>query len=98
MKEFDRKAKIVAECWMLTRNVDTWKEIIAYGDIGFPLAYAHQTGLVEVTKKGLVPVLEVYDIIIESLEVDPDTRYEDFEAVLDQRIEDQGIDLDKEQE
>ena len=96
--EFDRKAKIAAQCWMLTREVETWAEIIKYGDIGFPLAYAHTAGLVEVNKKGAVPVLEVYDIIVESLDIDPDKEYEDFEAMLDQRIEDQDADEENTEE
>lgn len=91
MNELDRKAKIVAECWMLTRDVDTWAEIIKYGDLGFPLAYAHNAKLATLQKQGVISVLEVYNIILESLEVDPDKQYKDFEAVLDQRIEDQGI-------
>ena len=98
MNELDRKAKIVAECWMLTRDVDTWAEIIKYGDLGFPLAYAHTAKLVTLEKQGVIAVLEVYNIILESLEVDPDKQYEDFEAVLDQRIEDQGITVDEEEE
>lgn len=98
MNELDRKAKIVAECWMLTRDVDTWAEIIKYGDLGFPLAYAHTAKLVRLEKPGVISVLEVYNIILESLEVDPDKQYEDFEAVLDQRIEDQGIEISEDEE
>jgi len=93
VKELDRKAKIVAECWMLTRDVDAWEEILKYGDLGFPLAYAYNSKLVNLNKEGVMPILEIYSIICESLEIDPDKRYEDFEAMLDQRIKDQGIEL-----
>ena len=93
MKELDRKAKIVAEAWMLTRDVEAWKEILKYGDLGFPLAYAYNAKLVNLNKEGIMPILEVYSIICESLEIDPDKRYENFEALLDQRIEDQGIEV-----
>jgi len=83
--EFDDKAQITAEAWMLVRDSEVWDEIVQYGDLGFPLAYAHVAELATLDEDGKKLVLDVYDIIVKSLEI-PDEYYEDFEAMLDVRI------------
>jgi hypothetical protein len=35
--EFDDKARVTAEAWMLVRDSEVWDEIVQYGDLGFPL-------------------------------------------------------------
>ena len=83
--EFDNKARVTAEAWMLVRDSEVWDEIVQYGDLGFPLAYAHVANLAKLDDEGKKLVLDVYDIIVKSLEV-PDEYYKDFEAMLDVRI------------
>ena len=84
--EFDDKARVTAEAWMLVRESDVWDEIVQYGDLGFPLAYAHIAELADVSDDGKKLVLDIYDIIVKSLEIPEDDYYEDFEAMLDVRI------------
>ena len=84
--EFDDKARVTAEAWMLVRDSEVWDEIVQYGDLGFPLAYAHIAELAELDDDGKKLVLDIYDIIVKSLEVPEDDFYEDFEAMLDVRI------------
>lgn len=84
--DFDTKADIVAECWMIARDEEAWKPLFKYGDLGFPLAYAHNHKFVELQEKGTAFVEEVYAVMIDTLGV-PDEEYEDFEAVLDKHIE-----------
>ena len=86
--DFSIKAGIVVEVWMLVRDNDAWAEIIKYGDLGFPLAYAYKAKLATLEPSGKKVVAEVYDIIIESLGIE-NKEYEDFEAMLDQKIADQ---------
>jgi len=83
--EFDDKARVVAECWMVVRDHDAWDEIVQYGDLGFPLAYSHVAELSELTDDGKKLVVDVYDIILKSLEVE-DKFYRTFEDVLDEKI------------
>ena len=93
--EFARKAAIVAEVWMICRDNDAWSEIIKYGDLGFPLGYAHKAKLATLQPSGKKTVVEIYDVIVESLGIE-DKEYEDFEAMLDQKIADQESDDEKE--
>ncbi len=83
--EFDKKAAIVAECWMIVRDQEVWEQLLKYGDLGFPLAYAHDNDFVELKERGRGFVEEVYDVMISTLGV-PDEDYADFEAILDKNI------------
>ena len=81
------KAGIVAECWMIVRNEDAWQQLIKYGDLGFPLAYAYTEGAIDLKERGAALVSEVYDVMLASLNIPADEEYKDFEAVLDKHLE-----------
>lgn len=82
----ERKVSCVAECWIVTRHIEQWSEIIRYGDVGFPLAWAHSEDMCKLTKRGEQFVDELYQIIVETLGLDPDKEYKDFEEMLDDNI------------
>lgn len=84
--DFDTKADIVAECWMVARQEEAWKQLFEYGDLGFPLAYGHMNDLVQLEAPGKDMVTEVYNMMVAALDI-PDEEYADFEAVLDKHIE-----------
>jgi hypothetical protein len=83
--EFDKKAAVVAECWMIVREQEVWKDLLKYGDLGYPLAYAYDNGMIELKDKARNFVEEVYDVMLASLGI-PDEDYENFEALLDKNI------------
>lgn len=83
---FDDKASIVAECWMIVRKQEAWQQLMEYGDLGFPLAYAYVNKAVSLEDTGVTFVEEVYDVMLASLGI-PDEEYVDFEALLDKHIE-----------
>lgn len=83
--EFDTKASIVAEAWLVIREVEQWNDVAKYADLGFPLAYAHENGFATLSKQGQVLVEETYSIIRDTLGIE-DIDYEDFEAMLDANI------------
>lgn len=90
--EMKRKTAIVAECWLVTRNHDAWQELIKYGDIGFPLAYAVNENIATVDQRGENFIEELYDLIAATLDIDSAWPYEDFEAMLDENIAKQNKD------
>ena len=95
--EFEDKARVVAECWMVVRDHEVWDEIVNYGDLGFPLAYSHIAELSELTDDGKKLVVDVYDIILKSLEVE-DQFYRTFEDVLDAKIAIQDAEDDEDED
>ena len=85
--DFDDKAHVVAEAWMLVRKSSEWDDVVKYGDVGFPLAYAYDNDLCSVQEgRGRAYVEEVYELLLNILQV-PDIEYADFEAMLDKNIE-----------
>lgn len=84
--DFDTKADIVSDCWMTTREIEAWKQLHKYLDLGFPLAYAHLNKFAVLENKGKALVDEAYDIIVATLSIPADVDYKDFEAMLDANI------------
>lgn len=84
--DFDTKADIVSDCWMTTREIEAWKQLHKYLDLGFPLAYAHVNDFATLDDKGKALVDEAYDIIVATLSISADVDYADFEAMLDANI------------
>lgn len=83
--DFETKCSIVSECWLVTRNHEAWKELLNYGDLGFPLAYAVTENIATVDERGKGFIEELYSLIVATLDID-DTEYADFEAMLDANI------------
>lgn len=83
--DFETKCNIVAECWLITRNHESWQELLKYGDIGFPLAYAVKENIATVDERGENFIEELYSLLVSTLDI-PDVEYADFEAMLDANI------------
>ncbi len=84
--DFNTKADIVSDCWMTTREIEAWKQLHKYLDLGFPLAYAQINDFATLNDKGKALVDEAYDIIVATLTIPADVDYADFEAMLDANI------------
>jgi hypothetical protein len=81
--DFQTKCNVVTGCWLSVREEDSWASVMKYGDIGFPLAYAHAFGLAVLTPDGEEFVSEVYEVIKVALGVNEDLS--DFSSMLDNR-------------
>lgn len=71
---------ILSELWMDYRDEETVKELIEYGDLAFPLAYAIGEGIVEKTPLAEQYIYEVWELLLGQLELE-DTGL--FSSVLD---------------
>ena len=80
---------ILAELWMDYREQETMKELIAYGDLAFPLSYAISEGIVESTPLAEQYINEVWSLLLGQLGVE-DTGF--YSSVLD-LIEESGFKL-----
>jgi len=67
MTTFDSKADILTDLWINYRTDEQFADFFEYSDIGLPLAYAYQGGLVELSPIAIKIVEETYSIFIESL-------------------------------
>lgn len=77
---FSDVAVILAELWMDYRNEESVEELINYGDLAFPLAYAISESIVEATPLSEQYIYEVWNLLLGQLEIE-DTGL--FTSVLD---------------
>jgi len=61
---FENKCAILAELWLDYRYDDQFVEFISYNDLGLPLAYAIDSGIVETTDKATSFVDETFDNLL----------------------------------
>jgi hypothetical protein len=67
---FSDVAIILAELWMDYRDEEMLQELITYGDLAFPLAYAISEGIVEATPLAEQYIYEVWNLLLTSLEIE----------------------------
>jgi hypothetical protein len=67
---FSDVANILAELWIDYREDPAIQELIAYGDLAFPLAYAISESIVEATPLAEQYIYEVWSLLLGQLEVE----------------------------
>jgi hypothetical protein len=65
---YSNRVSILAEFWLDLR--DDYEELIAYGDLGFPLAYAISEGIVESTPLAEEYINEIWELLLGTLRVE----------------------------
>jgi Asp-tRNA(Asn)/Glu-tRNA(Gln) amidotransferase B subunit len=75
------KAKILADLWLNYRNDEDFIDFIEYNDIGLPLAYIINEGIVQSTEMAQRFIEETFDLLIEALDVS-DTGFDDLDDLL----------------
>ncbi len=80
--DFRTKVEILADVWMDYRDDEAFKEIMEYADLGFPLAYAIDNGIVESTSHAEHFVTSTFDLLLQVLGVE-DTGFESMTNLLE---------------
>lgn len=83
----DKRAEILANLWMEYRDTGDFDDLIAYGDLGFPLAYAITYKIVQATDQTTALINELFDLFLESIDVE-DEDFDSLEEILDTKLED----------
>ena len=84
MTTFENQCVILAELWLDYRYADDFTDFIAYNDLGLPLAYAIDSGVVDSTDKAMNFVQETFDNLLETLGIDEEFDFYSFGDVLAQ--------------
>ena len=79
---FDNKVAILADLWLGYRNDETLTDFIEYNDLGLPLAYALDNGLVVANEKTSAFIDETFALLLAGLELE-DTGYDNLNDLLD---------------
>lgn len=77
----ENKYKILADLWSNYREDENFTDFIQYNDIGLPLAYVLNNGIIRTTAQADKFVNETFDLLLSSLEV-TDTGFDDLDSVF----------------
>lgn len=78
---FSNRVSILAELWMNYRDDEDFKDFVEYNDLGLPLAFAIQEGIVGTTVQAEAFVSEAFDLLLAGLGVEDDD-YQDLDSLL----------------
>jgi hypothetical protein len=78
---FEHKAAILADLWLNYRNDEDFVDFVEYNDLGLPLAYAVDNGIVESTDVAARFIEETFELLLNGLDVE-DTGFEDLDEIL----------------
>lgn len=78
---YSNKTSILAELWMGYRNDVEFQDFIEYNDLGLPLAYAINEGIVKSSDLAEKFIEETFDLFLAGLDTS-DTGFETLDDVL----------------
>lgn len=81
LTSFELQAAILAELWMNYRNDEEFQDFIEYSDLGLPLAYAIDAGIVVATPEAQNFIYESFALLLEGLDLE-DTGFETLDDLL----------------
>lgn len=81
MSDFSKKARVLSELWINYKEDNNFKDFIEYNDLGLPLAYFIDSGLVTPSDQAKYYVEETYDLLLAALGLS-DSVFESLDEML----------------
>lgn len=78
----ENKCSILSELWMEYRDQVEFEDFIQYNDLGLPLAFMLDEGLVHPTSRSTLMINETFDLFLATLGRDGDDGYENLDELL----------------
>jgi hypothetical protein len=78
---FENKTTILADLWLNYRNDTEFVDFIEYNDLGLPLAYAINEGIVDTTELATNFIDETFDLFIFGLGI-VDTGFDSLDEMM----------------
>jgi hypothetical protein len=79
---FENKTSILADVWLNYRDDEEFADFIEYNDLGLPLAYAINSGIVNPTDKAKNFIEETFALLLAGLEIEEDTGFDNLNDLL----------------
>lgn len=80
----DNKVSILADLWLNYRMDEDFSDYIEYNDLGLPLAYLVDNGVVKIENEMSTNLInETWDLLLAGLGIDEDTGFETLDNLLD---------------
>jgi hypothetical protein len=80
---FESKCAILADLWINWKNDGALEDFVEYNDLGLPMAYLIHTELVTPNEEAFPYIGETFDLLVESLGLDPDQEYFSFNEMIE---------------
>ncbi len=90
---YNTKYAILSELWTQYKTDKDMADFFEYNDLGLPLALMIEQKIVESTPVAQVYIEETFELLVESLGLDPDEEYESIEEMFDLQAEDKEDDV-----
>jgi hypothetical protein len=81
MTTFENKCAILADLWINFRYEEEYKDIIAYNDLGFPFAYAVDSGIIDSNERVSSFIDEAWTMLLSAIGTE-DTGFETLDDML----------------
>jgi hypothetical protein len=81
--DYSAKAQILSEVWMEYRSDEEFKDFINYNDLGLPLAYAIDSGIIDSTPLAENFVCETFRLLLAGLGINEDPGFDTLEDVFE---------------
>jgi hypothetical protein len=86
---FSSKCKVLSEIWSDYNNYEPLEEILTFGDIGFPIAYAISESIVISTKEAERYINEIWDELLLKYGVEDNGKFESISDIFDLAVFDE---------
>lgn len=78
---FSDKVAILADLWLNYKQDEEFADFVEYNDIGLPLSYVVNEGIVETTELATRFIEETFDLLLAGLEIE-DTGFTSLDELL----------------
>lgn len=79
---FNTQCEILTDLWLNFRDDEEVQPLIAYYDIGFPLAFCQYEGLVTVNDSGKALISDCWLGVLDAFDVEEDTGFETLTDIV----------------
>jgi hypothetical protein len=77
----ESQVKILSELWVDYRDQEAFEALFEYADIAFPLAFAIDYGIVELTDKASAHIQEAFNLFLSAVDA-ADVGFENVNDIL----------------
>ena len=78
----ENKTEILSDIWLNYRNDSEFEDFIQYNDLGLPLAYAINAGIVVISDRATEFINETFALLLAGLDIQEDTGFESLDDIL----------------
>lgn len=82
--DYLRKAQILGELWLGHRDDERFSDYVKYNDLGLPLAYVVDSGIVESTDMAESFITESFQLLLDGLGIEEDIGFDLLEDIFDE--------------